>query len=153
MVLISGLYTTEGLEGIQLTQASLESQVGSWGTIFVAIALFLFAFTSIIGNYYYGEANIRFLTGKKWVLTVFRILSGGLFVFLGSVASFEFVWNMGDLFMALVTLCNLIALAFLCKHAFRLLEDYRSQRRKGIKNPVFKRSAMPDIAEDLDAWE
>lgn len=153
MVLISGLYTTEGLEGIQLTQASLESQVGSWGTIFVAIALFLFAFTSIIGNYYYGEANIRFLTGKKWVLTVFRILSGGLFVFLGSVASFEFVWNMGDLFMALVTLCNLIALAFLCKHAFRLLEDYRSQRRKGIKNPVFKRSTMPDIAEDLDAWE
>ena len=71
LVLVSGLYTTEGLEGIQLTQASLESQVGSWGTIFVAISLFLFAFSSIIGNYYYGEANIRFLTDKKWVLTVF----------------------------------------------------------------------------------
>ena len=74
LVLVSGLYTTPGLEGIQLTQASLESQVGSWGTVFVAIALFLFAFTSIIGNYYYGEANIRFLTDKKWVLTVsFRV--------------------------------------------------------------------------------
>lgn len=153
MVLVSGLYTTEGLEGIQLTQASLESQVGSWGTIFVAISLFLFAFSSIIGNYYYGEANIRFLTDKKWVLTVFRILSGGGFVFLGAVASFEFVWNMGDLFMALVTLCNLIALAFLSKYAFKLLKNYRDQRRRGIENPVFHRSDIPEVANDLEAWD
>ncbi|MBR0492418.1 MAG: alanine:cation symporter family protein [Muribaculaceae bacterium] len=153
MVLVSGLYTIEGLEGIQLTQASLESQVGSWGTIFVAISLFLFAFSSIIGNYYYGEANIRFLTDKKWVLTVFRILSGGGFVFLGAVASFEFVWNMGDLFMALVTLCNLIALAFLSKYAFKLLKNYRDQRRRGIENPVFHRSDLPEVANDLEAWD
>ena len=153
MVLVSGLYTTEGLEGIQLTQASLESQVGSWGTVFVAIALFLFAFSSIIGNYYYGEANIRFLTDKKWVLTVFRILSGGAFVFLGAIASFEFVWNLGDLFMALVTLCNLVALAFLSKYAFKLLNNYRDQKRRGIKNPVFHRSDIPEVASDLDCWE
>ena len=153
MVLVSGLYTTEGLEGIQLTQASLELQVGSWGTIFVAISLFLFAFSSIIGNYYYGEANIRFLTDKKWVLTVFRILSGGGFVFLGAVASFEFVWNMGDLFMALVTLCNLIALAYLSKYAFKLLKNYRDQRRRGIENPVFHRSDLPEVANDLEAWD
>ena len=153
MVLVSGLYTTEGLEGIQLTQASLESQVGSWGTIFVAISLFLFAFSSIIGNYYYGEANIRFLTDKKWVLTVFRILSGGGFVFLGAVATFEFVWNMGDLFMALVTLCNLIALAYLSKYAFKLLKNYRDQRRRGIENPVFHRSDLPEVANDLEAWD
>lgn len=152
LVLISGLYTTDGLEGVQLTQASLESQVGSWGTIFVAIALFLFAFTSIIGNYYYGEANIRFLTDKKWALTLFRILSGGVFVFLGAVASFEFVWNLGDLFMALVTLCNLIALAFLSKYAFKLLDNYRDQRRRGIKNPVFHRDDLPDVMNDLDSW-
>ena len=153
MVLISGFYTTPGLEGIQLTQASLEAQVGSWGTIYVAIALFLFAFSSIIGNYYYGEANIRFLTDKKWVLTVFRLLSGGAFVFLGAVASFEFVWNLGDLFMALVTLCNLVALVFLCKYAFRLLNHYRDQKRQGIKNPEFHRSDLPEVADDLDAWD
>lgn len=152
LVLISGLYTTDGLEGVQLTQASLESQVGIWGTIFVAIALFLFAFTSIIGNYYYGEANIRFLTDKKWALTLFRILSGGVFVFLGAVASFEFVWNLGDLFMALVTLCNLIALAFLSKYAFNLLDNYRSQRRRGIKDPVFHREDLPEVMNDLDSW-
>ena len=153
VVLISGLYSTSGLEGIQLTQASLQAQVGSLGTIFVAIAIILFAFTSIIGNYYYGEANIRFLTDKKWVLTVFRILSGGAFVFLGAVASFEFVWSLGDLFMALVTLCNLIALAFLSKHAFKLLDNYRDQKRRGIKSPVFNRSDLPEVADDLDCWE
>ena len=152
MVLVSGLYNTEGLEGIQLTQASLESQVGSWGTIFVAIALFMFAFSSIIGNYYYGEANIRFLTDKKWALTVFRIFSGGVFVFFGAVASFEFVWNLGDLFMALLTLCNLIALVFLCKYVFKLLDNYRDQKRRGIKNPVFHRSDLPEAADDLESW-
>lgn len=153
LVLISGLYTTEGIEGIQLTQASMESQVGSWGTIFVAIAIILFAFSSIIGNYYYGEANIRFLTDKKWAVQVFRILSGGVFVFFGAVASFEFVWNLGDLFMALLTLCNLIALVFLCKYAFKLLDNYRAQKRKGIKNPEFHKSDLPEIAHDLDAWD
>ena len=153
LVLISGLYTTEGIEGIQLTQASMESQVGSWGTIFVAIAIILFAFSSIIGNYYYGEANIRFLTDKKWAVQVFRILSGGVFVFFGAVASFEFVWNLGDLFMALLTLCNLIALVFLCKYVFKLLDNYRDQKRRGIKNPVFHRSDLPEVADELDCWE
>ena len=153
LVLISGLYTTEGIQGIQLTQASMESQVGGWGTIFVAIAIILFAFSSIIGNYYYGEANIRFLTDKKWAVQVFRILSGGVFVFFGAVASFEFVWNLGDLFMALLTLCNLIALVFLCKHVFKLLDNYRAQKRSGIKNPEFHRSDLPEIADDLDAWD
>ena len=153
MVLISGLYNTPDLQGIQLTQASLQSQVGSWGTIFVAVAIFLFAFSSIIGNYYYGEANIRFLTNKKWVLTLFRILSGGVFVFFGAVASFELVWNLGDLFMALLTLCNLVALVFLCKYVFKLLDNYRAQKRRGIKNPVFRRSDLPEVADDLDAWE
>jgi AGCS family alanine or glycine:cation symporter len=152
LVLISGLYTTD-MQGIQLTQASLESQVGSWGKIFVAVAIFLFAFSSIIGNYYYGEANIHFLTKNKKVLTIFRLLSGGVFVFFGSVASFDFVWNLGDLFMALLTMCNLIALVFLCKYAFKLLDNYREQRRRGIKDPVFHRSDMPEIADELDCWD
>lgn len=152
LVLISGIYTTD-LQGIQLTQASLESQVGSWGKIFVAVAIFLFAFSSIIGNYYYGEANIHFLTKNKKVLTVFRLLSGGVFVFFGSVASFDFVWNLGDLFMALLTTCNLIALVYLCKYAFKLLDNYREQRRRGIKDPVFHRSDLPEIADEIDCWD
>ena len=153
LVLISGLYDTSGLQGIQLTQSSLESQVGSWGKIFVAVAIFLFAFSSIIGNYYYGEANIHFLTKNRKVLTIFRVLSGGVFVFFGAVASFDFVWNLGDLFMALLTLCNLIALVYLCKHVFKLLDNYREQKRRGIKDPVFHRSDLPEIADEIECWE
>lgn len=153
VVLISGLYNTDDLVGIQLTQTSLQSQVGNWGTIFIAVAIFMFAFSSIIGNYYYGEANIRFLTDKKWVLTIFRILSGGVFVFFGAVASFDLVWNLGDFFMALITICNLIAIVLLGKYVFKLLDNYRDQKRRGIKSPEFHRSDLPEIADELDYWE
>ena len=152
IILLSGLYDG-GSDGIVLTQAALESQIGSSGKIFVALAIFFFAFSSIIGNYYYGEANILFLTRRKWVLTVFRILSGGVMVMLGALASLKVVWNLGEVFMALITLCNLVAIVILGKHAFALLNDYRSQKRRGIKNPQFKRSSMPSIEKDIDAWD
>ncbi len=153
IILISGLYDNGTMEGITLTQSAMEAQVGSSGKLFIAIAIFFFAFSSIIGNYYYGEANILFLTRKKWVLTIYRLLSGGFMVMLGALASLKIVWNLGEVFMALITLCNLVAIILLGKHAFVLLKDYRSQKRQGIKSPEFKRSSMPAIEKDLDAWE
>ena len=153
IILISGLYDNGTLEGITLTQSALESQIGSSGKFFIAVAIFFFAFSSIIGNYYYGEANILFITRKKWVLTVYRLLSGGFMVMLGALASLKIVWNLGEVFMALITLCNLVAIVILGHHAFSLLKDYRSQKHQGIKSPTFKRSSMPKIENDLDAWE
>ena len=153
VILISGLYTHPSLNGIALTQEALQSEVGSFGPTFIAVAIFLFAFSSIIGNYYYGEANIRFLTSRRWVMTVFRLCSGGLMVLFGALASLQLVWSLGDLCMALITACNLVAILALGRHAFRLLDDYRQQRRQGIKDPVFHRSQMPDIADDLACWE
>lgn len=153
IILISGLYDNGTLEGITLTQSALESQIGSSGKFFIAVAIFFFAFSSIIGNYYYGEANILFITRKKWVLTVYRLLSGGFMVMLGALASLKIVWNLGEVFMALITLCNLVAIVILGRHAFSLLKDYRSQKHQGIKSPTFKRSSMPKIENDLDAWE
>ncbi len=152
IILISGLYTDPSLNGIALTQSALNSEIGSTGTIFVAIAIFLFAFSSIIGNYYYGEANIRFLTHKRWVVTVFRVLSGTVMVIFGAVASLELVWSLGDVCMALLTACNLVGIAFLGKYAFKLLDDYRRQKRAGITSPTFTATQLPDIAHDLDAW-
>lgn len=152
IILISGLYDNGTLEGITLTQSALESQIGSSGKFFIAVAIFFFAFSSIIGNYYYGEANILFITRKKWVLTVYRLLSGGFMVMLGALASLKIVWNLGEVFMALITLCNLVAIVILGRHAFSLLKDYRSQKHQGIKSPTFKRSSMPKIENDLDAW-
>lgn len=153
IILLSGLYDNGTLEGITLTQSALETQVGSSGKIYVAIAIFFFAFSSIIGNYYYGESNIVFLTKKKWVLTVYRLLSGGFMVMLGALASLKIVWNMGEVFMALITLCNLLAILILGKYAFALLKDYKSQRRQGIKSPEFKRSTLSEIEKDIDAWD
>ena len=153
MILISGLYNTPELNGIALTQAALNSEIGAIGPTFIAIAILLFAFSSIIGNYYYGEANIRFMTSSNVVLTVYRLFSGGVLVMFGAMASLEIVWNLGDLCMALLTACNLVAIVRLGKYAFRLLEDYRQQKRNGIKEPTFHRSQMPEIEKDLMCWE
>lgn len=153
MILISGLYSTPDLNGIALTQAALNSEIGAFGPTFIAIAILLFAFSSIIGNYYYGEANIRFMTSSNAVLTVYRVFSGGVLVMFGAMASLEIVWNLGDLCMALLTACNLVAIVRLGKYAFKLLEDYRQQKRSGIKEPTFHRSQMPEIEKDLMCWE
>jgi AGCS family alanine or glycine:cation symporter len=153
MILISGLYSTQELNGIALTQAALNSEIGAFGPTFIAIAILLFAFSSIIGNYYYGEANIRFMTSSNAVLTVYRVFSGGVLVMFGAMASLEIVWNLGDLCMAMLTACNLVAIVRLGKYAFKLLEDYRQQKRSGIKEPTFHRSQMPEIEKDLMCWE
>ena len=153
IILISGLYQIPELNGIALTQSALQSEVGSTGPIFVAIAIFLFAFSSIIGNYYYGEANIRFITSNTKVMTIYRIFSAGVMVIFGAMASFELVWNIVDFFMALLTACNLTAIIFLGRYAFRLLDDYRKQKKQGIKEPVFHRSQFPELEHELECWE
>lgn len=153
IILISGLYQVPGLNGIALTQSALQSEIGALGPIFVAIAIFMFAFSSIIGNYYYGEANIRFITSNGQVMTVYRICSAGVMVIFGAVASFELVWNIIDFFMAFLTACNLIAIVLLGRYAFRLLDDYRQQKRAGIKEPTFHRSQFPELENELECWE
>ena len=150
IILFSGVDSQGGLNGIALTQAALEAEIGRFGTIFVAAAILLFAYSSIIGNYYYGEANIRFLTKRKWVMTLYRLFSGGGMVIFGALASLDLVWSLGDLCMALLTACNLYAIVRLGKYAFRLLDDYRAQKKAG-RNPVFHRETLPEL--DLECWE
>ena len=153
IILISGLYQVPELNGIALTQSALQSEVGSAGPVFIALAIFMFAFSSIIGNYYYGEANIRFITPNTKVMTAYRICSAGVMVLFGALASFELVWNIVDFFMAFLTACNLIAIVLLGRYAFRLLEDYRQQKRQGIKEPTFHRSQLPELEHELECWE
>ncbi len=153
IILISGLYDVPGLNGIALTQSALQAKIGSTAPTFIAIAIFLFAFSSIIGNYYYGEANIRFITSNNTVMTLYRICSAGVMVIFGALASFELVWNIVDFFMAFLTACNLAAIVLLGRYAFRLLDDYRNQKRRGIKDPVFHRSQLPELADELECWE
>lgn len=90
IILFSGAPLDGSTNGVQLTQHALNNEIGSGGGIFVAVALFFFAFSSIIGNYYYGEANIRYLTRRKWVIYIYRILVGGM-VLVGALSTLEFV--------------------------------------------------------------
>lgn len=151
IILASGVDYTGKINGIKLTQMALCQQIGSWGNSVVAIAIFFFAYSSVLGNYYYGEANIRFLSQKTWVLTAYRFVVAAMVLF-GAVANLHLVWNLADFFMGLMTICNLIAIVLLGKYAFRLLEDYRAQKRQGITNPSFSKEKMPDIADDLQCW-
>ena len=151
IILFSGVPLGGEANGVQLTQMALDNEIGSGGSTFVAIAILFFAFSSIIGNYYYGEANLRYITHNKGVMIAFRVLTGAMVMF-GALASLDLVWSLADVCMGLMTICNLIAIVLLGKYAFRLLEDYREQKRQGIKEPVFKKEKMKDIQQDIECW-
>lgn len=152
IILFSGAPLDGSANGVQLTQQALTNEIGPSGGIFVAVALFFFAFSSILGNYYYGEANVRYLTRRKWVVTAYRLLVGGMVMF-GALATLEVAWGLADITMGLMTLCNLTAIALLGKYAFRLLDDYRTQKRAGIKEPVFTAGRLKEVEKDLDCWQ
>ncbi|WP_432651973.1 alanine/glycine:cation symporter family protein [Priestia flexa] len=150
IVLLSGAYATPGLEGIQLTQVALSTHIGGWAVQFIAIILFMFAFSSLVANYYYGETNIEFLTSNKIWLNLYRF-GVILMVLFGSVASLGVVWGLADLFMALMAITNLIAIILLSKVAIAVLNDYLSQRKAG-KDPVFYKDSVKGL-DNLDFWE
>ena len=151
IILFSGVPLDGSTNGVQLTQHALTNEIGPLGAIFVAVALFFFAFSSILGNYYYGEANVRYLTHRKWVLNIYRILVGGMVMF-GAVATLDLAWSLADVTMGLMALCNLIAISLLGKYAFRLLEDYRAQKSAGIKDPVFTKNRLKEVEKDIECW-
>ena len=151
IILFSGVPLGGEANGVQLTQMALDNEIGSGGSIYVAIAILFFAFSSIIGNYYYGEANLRYITHNKVIMTVFRLMTGAMVMF-GALASLDLAWSLADVCMGLMTICNLIAIVLLGKYAFRLLEDYRQQKRQGIKDPVFTKDKMKDIEQDIECW-
>ncbi|MDQ0338718.1 AGCS family alanine or glycine:cation symporter [Caldalkalibacillus uzonensis] len=150
IILMSGIYLDQEMTGIALTQAALSTQVGDWASGFVAIAILLFAFSSLVGNYYYGETNIEFIRSSKTWLTVYRLAVIAMVAF-GSVAQLSLVWDMADLFMGLMAIINLIAIALLGKFAFAALQDYLEQRREG-KDPVFNASRIEGLAQ-AECWD
>jgi AGCS family alanine or glycine:cation symporter len=111
--------------------------------MFVSCAIFFFAFTSIVANYYYGETNIRFITQRRSAVIFYRIAVTAM-VILGGVASLSIVWSLADITMSLMAICNLIAIVVLGKYAVRCLKDYTAQRRAG-KDPQYSASTNPEI--------
>ena len=153
IIMVSGLYHEAGFEGVTLTQKALESQIGGWGGGFLAIILFLFAFTSIIGNYAYAESNVQFINDNPKVMFIFRLLVLAM-VYFGAITSVPLIWSMADLSMGLMATINLVAILLLTPMARILLKDYTSQLKKGIKEPEFKIDQYPELKKkvDSDIW-
>ena len=151
IILASGV-ALDGSNGVQLTQEALTAEIGGAGRIVVAVAIFFFAFSSIFGNYYYGEANIRFITRSKRALTTYRLIVGAM-VMAGALMNLQTVWALADVTMGLMTMCNLIALVFLGRQAVILLDDYRQQRLKGL-NPVFSKNNHKEFRDNdgIECW-
>lgn len=149
IVLLSDAYLRSDAESVNLTQISLVSNLGDWAGIFLAIAVLLFAYSTVIGNYYYGETNIGFIKESKTFLQVFRVLVVG-FVMFGSVAKVQVVWDLADVFMGIMAVINLIAILLLWKVAKPVINDYLVQRKNG-KDPVFYKKNVPNIG-DVECW-
>lgn len=149
IILFTGAYKQTGLDGIELTQAALEMQMGSWASNFLAIMILLFAFSTLLGNYYYGETNIEFLNSKRIWIWIYRIAVLAMVIF-GSVTSVKLVWDMADVFMGLMATVNLIAIILLSKTAFAALKDYTKQKKAG-KDPVFTKDSIPGLT-NVECW-
>ena len=150
IVLLYPEYNTIGEKGIKLTQLALSHSVGAWGAGFITLCIFLFAFSSLVGNYYYGEANLEFLTKSKTSMLVFRVLTVAC-VYLGSVASLGLVWDIADVSMGIMALMNIVVIAILSPKAVAIINDYIKQRKEG-KNPVFRAKDIPGL-ENTECWD
>ena len=145
MLLVSDV---KGLDGIAYVQQAVSSNVGSWAIHFITLAIFAFAFTSVIGNYCYAESNILFIKNNKILLHIFRGTCV-VAVFLGAQADFSLAWNIADITMGLMAIVNIIAILLLGGKAIRVLKDYEAQKKAGRK-PVFRGS---DVGISGTVWE
>ena len=150
MLLLSGVQGEAGvLDGIPFVQKAISANVGTWGIHFITASIFAFAFSSLIGNYYYAESNILFIKNNKVLLFVFRCTCL-LAVFLGAQADFSLVWNLADITMGCMAIVNIIAILLLGNIALKVLKDYETQKKAG-KNPVFKAENVG--IKNTDCWK
>ncbi|MBS4959462.1 MAG: alanine:cation symporter family protein [Clostridiales bacterium] len=149
MLLLSGVPGGEQLNGMPFVQAAVFKEVGEFGPFFIVISIFLFAFSSLIGNYYYTETNFRFIKDSKKGLFIFRCTCVAA-IFIGANMDFSTVWNLADILMGIMAIINLVAISMLGRTAILALEDYMKQKREG-KNPVFLASDI-DL-KNAEAWD
>ncbi|HDR1020865.1 TPA: alanine:cation symporter family protein [Pasteurella multocida] len=154
IILLSDNYGSETLKGISLTQNALQYHVGEFGLHFLAFILFLFAYSSIIGNYAYAESNIRFIRNKPTFVLIFRLVVL-FFVYFGAVNHGNIVWNFADTVMAIMAMINLVAIVLLSPIVLTILKDYLKQSKAGSKEPVFNIKEHPELLKrgvDKDIW-
>ena len=150
IILVSVPDLANAERGIDLTQGAVIGTLGEWSNILLSVIIFLLAFSSILGNYYYGESNIEFITRSRGALLGYRIAAIAA-VLIGALLSADVVWTFADGAMGFMALVNLVAIGLLSGIAFALLRDYTQQRREG-KDPVFTRDRLPGV-RNIEVWE
>lgn len=155
VILIAGpdVWGSEGANPANLTSLAVANEMGAWTILPMAILIFVLAYSSIIAAYVYSETNMTFVTNAKWATWMVRIISVASVV-LGALASLDLVWNTVDIAMAVMTVTNLVALAWLSKWGLGALRDYEKQRREGVDSPVFVGVGNPLLPGDVptDSW-
>ena len=149
MLLVSGVEGKSGtLDGIPYVQKAISSAVGEWGIHFITFSIFAFAFSSLIGNYFYAESNILFIKDNKILLNMFRVTCV-IAIFLGAQADFSLVWNIADITMGFMAIVNIIAIFMLRKVVFKTLSNYEGLKKSG--KPI--EFVGEDIGIEDTVWE
>lgn len=152
MLLCSGIAPSDELKGMPWVQTAAAESLGELGITFITIALFLFAFTTLIGNFFYAEMGLGYLCDKKpgkKILIIFRA-AATIIVFSGSLLEFSVAWSTADVIMGFLALINLPVIIMLGGPAIRCMHDYMKQKKAG-KNPVFK-AADIQLKDKTDFW-
>ncbi len=121
---------TQGLEGMDLLQTAMQYHLGGFGVIFTAVILWLFSFSTFLGILFYARSNVAYLFGDKWAWqTAYKVLAL-VMLFVGGLAAYQFVWDLGDVGVGLMTVFNMIALVPLAPKALEALRDYEKNEMK-----------------------
>ncbi|MGP5292262.1 alanine/glycine:cation symporter family protein [Brachybacterium tyrofermentans] len=149
IVLVAFPDVSMGDEGLVMVQQSLTDNLGGWAAILLAVIMFLLAFTSVLGNFSYGEANMHFITAKRGWHIAFGAAVTAL-VLIGSVIAVDLAWTIAGVSMVFIALVNLVVIAILAPTAFKLLRHYNAQRAQGL-DPIFLASDLPEI-KNIEVW-
>lgn len=152
MCMSSGVEPSAELSGAPYVQAALTETLGSFGPIFITIAMIIFAFTTLIGNLFYVDKCIYHIFGKKpgkVFMSIYYIIASAV-IFVGAGLNADLLWGIADVTMGAMTIINMPVIIYLGKYVFRALKDYEKQRKNGIE-PVFKAKNI-DLPHKTDYW-
>lgn len=154
MCMCSGVEPYAELSGAPYVQAALAETLGSFGPVFITIAMILFAFTTLLGNLYYVDMTLIFICGRipsKMFMNVYRIIAS-LLIFVGAGLSADLLWGIADITMGGMTLINMPVIIILSKYVVKALKDYDTQKKEG-KDPVFKAENVGIPSDMVDYWK
>ena len=149
VIIISGVHEYSDRVGIELSQLAFSSSLGKWAGVVLMLCIFMFCFTSIMSNYYCGESCLAFMAKGMKGRNTYRIIFVTA-IFLGGITGVDLMWNIADLFCAIIVILNMISLIFLGKKAIKVADDYIRQKKEG-KDPVFCSKGIKGL-EGAECW-